>query len=363
VSAAEAALPVSAADAAHLFAPLRHAKGLVLAVSGGPDSTALLYLASRWRQALDDGPSLLAVTVDHGLRPEASAEADAVMRIAQQCDVAHQTMRWTAPKPATGLQQAARAARYRLLAEAAVAVGADHVLTGHTRDDQAETVLIRMSRGSGIAGLGGMRRMSPLPAAKTAHLVLARPFLDLPKARLVATAAEAGLPFADDPSNRDPTFTRARIRASMLVLAREGLTAARLAQLARRLRRAETVLEAATAAAWADIAHDGTEEISFDRGFAALPVEVQLRLLGRAVARLGNEGPVQLGKLEAAQAALADPGEATRARRTLAGAVITRTGERITIARAPARQRPPPPPAPLNQGESLPPQSDQAAVK
>ena len=114
MSAADGA--VSASEAKTLFDPLANASVLVLAVSGGPDSTALLFLAARWRAALKQGPKLLAVTVDHGLRPQSAGEARAVKRLARRLGVAHRTLRWAGGKPATGLQEAARDARYRLLA-------------------------------------------------------------------------------------------------------------------------------------------------------------------------------------------------------------------------------------------------------
>src|SRR4051812_21710046 len=135
----ENASPVSASEARELFADLADAPALVLAVSGGPDSTALLFLAARWRAARKNGPKLLAVTVDHGLRSESAGEARAVARLSKKLGVPHRTLRWLGKKPATGLQQAAREARYRLLEDAARKARAMHVLTAHTRDDQAET--------------------------------------------------------------------------------------------------------------------------------------------------------------------------------------------------------------------------------
>ena len=155
--------PISAAELKTLFSDLDRLPALLLAVSGGPDSTALMVLAARWRDALKVKPELIAVTVDHGLRAEAKREAAAVARLARKLGIAHRTLRWTGAKPKTGLQQAARAARYRLLAGAARKANVAHILTAHTRDDQAETVLIRMSRGSGLAGLAAMTRISALP--------------------------------------------------------------------------------------------------------------------------------------------------------------------------------------------------------
>jgi tRNA(Ile)-lysidine synthase len=339
VSAADLAAPVSAAEFAVLLADLQRVPALVLAVSGGPDSTALLVLAARWRSGLRKGPRLLAVTIDHGLRPESAREARDVKRLARRLGVPHRTVRWSDRKPATGLQEAAREARYRLLVAAAKRAGARHVLTGHTLDDQAETVLFRLTRGSGISGLGAMQRVTAI-----GDLILVRPFLDLPKARLVATLVAAGIGFADDPSNRDPRFARPRLRLLMPALAREGLGAARLALLARRLRRADAAIEMAVTVAAAAVSQGPWPErgaIVFDpEKFMALPEEVALRLLGRAVASRGQEGRVQLGKLEALYAALAgvaSAGATARVRRTLAGALVSRIGRRLTVERAPPR--------------------------
>jgi tRNA(Ile)-lysidine synthase len=339
VSAAEAAggaRPLSAAEANALFSDLTYAPAIVLAVSGGPDSTALMVLAAQWRAKRKHGPKLLVVTVDHGLRKEAAGEAREVARLARKLGVPHRTLRWTGKKPTSGLQEKARQARYRLLAGAAAKAGASHILTAHTLDDQAETVLMRLLRGSGPAGLAAMARETRL-----GEITLLRPFLDLPKARLLATLRKAGIPFADDPSNRDPRFTRVRMRGLLPALALEGLDAKRLALLARRLRRAEAALEAVVDLAaklspgpWTA---GGVIELEA-RHFVALPAEVALRLLGRAIAVVGNEGPVELAKLEALQAALTveKPGGA-RFRRTLAGAMITLTPECLTVERAPAR--------------------------
>jgi tRNA(Ile)-lysidine synthase len=266
-------------------------------------------------------------------------------------------LRWSGAKPKTGLQEKARAARYRLIAAAADRAHATCVLTAHTLDDQAETILFRMTRGSGLTGLAGMARMRPLvmpaaapPAASRrgklepgASVFLVRPLLDVPKARLVATLRAAKISSADDPSNRDPRFTRTRLRALAPALAAEGLDARRFALLARRVRRAEAAIEFAVAAAAAALAADAWSErgpiVLEADGFAALPAEVALRLLGRAIARVGDEGPVQLGKLESLANALASASAArVRFRRTLAGAAVTLGSGRITVERAPARR-------------------------
>jgi tRNA(Ile)-lysidine synthase len=336
VSAAEL---ISEKEVDRLFADLAGLPAVALAVSGGPDSVALLVFAARWRKRLRRGPKLIAVTVDHGLRAEARREAAAVKRLAVKLGIPHRTVRWTGTKPTSGLQEQAREARYRLLADAARRVGAEYLVTAHTLDDQAETVLFRMARGSGIAGLAGMARVTPLGDAW-----LIRPFLEVPKARLVASLAARKIAFADDPSNRDPSFTRVRWRELMPKLAQEGLHAARVAGLAARMRRANAAIEIVVdaAAQRAVVAAPGGPVIIDAQVFAELPEEIAVRLMGRAVAAVGDEGPVELGKLETVAGAMtAALRTHARLRRTLAGAMISLDPDRITVERAPARRNPP----------------------
>ncbi|WP_407167058.1 tRNA lysidine(34) synthetase TilS [Bradyrhizobium sp. ORS 111] len=331
----ESAIP--AKDAKRLFAGLASTPAIVLAVSGGPDSVALMWLAARWRRGLSRGPRLIAVTVDHGLRPEAAREARDVKRLAQSLDLPHSTLRWTGPKPRTGVPAAAREARYRLLAQAARKHGATHVLTAHTRDDQAETLLMRMLRGSGIAGLSAMARETEREGVR-----LMRPLLDISKARLIATLNKARVSFADDPTNRDPAFTRPRLRALMPALAEEGGDARSLARLAARLARANAAVEvlADGAERYLALKEKDASRPGFDAAlFAAMPEEIRLRLLKRAIDRAGHEGPAELGKVETLLAVLdrviAQRGG--RLKQTLAGAVISVAGGRIRVEPAPPR--------------------------
>lgn len=331
-----AAEPISDAEADRLFADLAGLPSLVIAVSGGPDSVALLALLARWRRRRKRGPALLAVTVDHALRAEARREAAAVKRLARDLGIPHRTVRWTGSKPPSGLQARAREARYRLLAQTARRQKAEHIVTAHTLDDQAETVLFRMARGSGIAGLAGMAPVTPL-----GDTWLIRPLLGVPKARLLASLAARKLAFAQDPSNLDPRFTRARWRRLMPQLAEEGLHADRVSALAARMRRANAAIETVVdAAARRVTAASPQGPLVIGAGlFADLPDEIALRLIGRAVAAVGDEGPVELGKLEAAVAALSAAVKAdARMRRTLAGAMITAASDRIVVERAPARR-------------------------
>ena len=334
--------PIGAAEARALFADFADAPVLLIAVSGGPDSTALMWLLARWRRARRRGPRLVAVTVDHGLRPGAAQEAQDVARLAQALGIEHRTLAWRGRKPKAGLQEAARQARYRLLGRAAALAGAGQVVTAHTRDDQAETVLIRLARGSGIAGLAAMRRISPLPLSGAGGTELVRPLLDVPKTRLLATLRRARVPFADDPSNRDPRFTRSRLRELMPILAAEGLTPERLVQLARRVQRVELALDALVdhaAQALSPVPWSPRGPITLDAdGFSILPAEVALRLLGHLVGLVGDEGPVELGKLEALYDDLRRTPAKMRFRRTLAGAIVTFSRDNLTVERAPTRR-------------------------
>jgi tRNA(Ile)-lysidine synthase len=337
---------ISAQDAKRLFAEWKSAPAIVLAVSGGPDSMALMWLAARWRRGLREGPRLLAVTIDHGLRKEAAREALDVKRLAQRLDLPHRTMRWRGDKPKTGLPAAARAARYKLLAQAARGCGATHILTAHTRDDQAETLLMRMLRGSGIAGLAAMARQS-----EREGVLLSRPFLQVSKAQLVATLKRAKIDFAEDPTNHDISFTRPRLRALMPTLAAEGGDARNLARLAARLARANAAVEVLADGAERFLALKnnvasaaGTDAHVFDfQAFAGLPEEVRVRLLQRAINRFGHEGPAELGKVETLLLALDHAGKARAGRpklkQTLAGALISLVDGQIRVEPAPPRRR------------------------
>jgi tRNA(Ile)-lysidine synthase len=240
-------------------------KLLLVAVSGGADSMALLRLAHA-----AFGTRIAAATVDHGLRPEAAAEAAQVAHWCAGLGVPHAILSWMGERPTANLHDAARAARYQLLADQAHTLGAV-VLTAHHRDDQAETVWMRLQRGSGTAGLSGIR-----PEAVIAGARVLRPLLDVPKARLVATCRALGQPWIDDPSNADPRFDRARARAA---LAGAGLAADTLADLADRMARADEAI--------AGLTRDLLEAIQPVPGGVALP-------LGPLRFSLNRYGPVPL---------------------------------------------------------------------
>src|SRR5437762_3582092 len=216
VSAAEPAMPAAPLTLGELSAALAaiggfEAKPLIaVAVSGGPDSLALAILADRW--AREHGGQLIALTVDHRLRPESAEEAQIIGGWLAARGIAHHILVWADPKPATGIQEAARAARYRLLAGWCREQGCLHLLTAHHREDQAETYLIRRRAGSGIDGLAGMSALRELAGVR-----LVRPLLAVPKARLTALLETERQPFLSDPSNRNPVFERARLRRDTAV--------------------------------------------------------------------------------------------------------------------------------------------------
>lgn len=327
--------PIADSELSAIFDDFSGVKKLLLAVSGGPDSTALLLLAARWRAKLKRGPELCAATIDHGLRAASAREAKAVAKLAAKLNIPHATLRWTGKKPITGLQEAAREARYALFVTHAEAIGADALATAHTRDDQAETVLHRIARGSGIGGLAGIRRKR----TRGKNLLLVRPFLDLPKSRLVATLKKARIPFASDPTNRDDKYLRARLRKIAPVLAREGIDSAKLALLAKRMLRAEKALRSAADAAVADLSR-GQGDGTFDAaGFFALPDEIAVRVLRGEIDRRGTEGPSELAKVENLHPALVlAHGAREGVKRTLAGALVELSDTELRITAAPARK-------------------------
>ena len=307
-------------DLPALFAGL-DAAPMLLAVSGGPDSMALLHLAASWRAQAGGGHPLHVATVDHGLRPEAAAEAAMVAAASAVYGLPHATLVWEGDKPATGLQARAREARYRLLGAHARALGAPFVLTAHHADDQTETVLMRLGRGSGVAGLAAMRRVTPLVDG----VALVRPLLGLTKLELEAVCREAGLATAADPSNRDPAFLRVRLRAQAAAAAGLGLDRPALLRLARRMARADEALEAETDRVEALLQphrETGAWRANLTSARHVAPEIVQ-RLVARAVAAVAAPDHLALEKLETFTDALAAALHAGRAlRRTLGGALL-----------------------------------------
>jgi tRNA(Ile)-lysidine synthase len=228
-------LPLGDSEVDACLALLRGTTPL-LAVSGGADSGALMGLASGWARRHD--VALHVAVVDHGLREGSAREAAFVGEEAARLSLPSTVLHWDGAKPKTGLQQAARSARYALLAAHASAIGADAIVTAHTLDDQAETLMMRLAAGSGPAGMAGM-----LPRTVTKGLAHLRPLLGVPKERLIATCRANGWGWIEDPSNANQAFARVRWRALMPLLEREGLSAGRLGLFARRMAETEMAMQ------------------------------------------------------------------------------------------------------------------------
>ena len=270
---------------ARLFHPWENARKVLLAVSGGPDSVALMLLAAAWAQDCAASPRLHVATVDHGLRPEAAAEAEQVAEWARRLGLPHDTLVWTGAKPKSRIQERARQARYKLLFAHAARIGADVVATAHHADDQAETILFRLLRGSGPAGLSGMAASRP-----RLGLTHARPLLQCSKAELTACCATNTHSFLTDPSNSDPAYARTRMRALGGLLEQEGFGREALLRLGRRAARAEAAL-AARASAVAEALPAAREPGLYRADISSLaqePEEIFLRVLAREIVPIVN---------------------------------------------------------------------------
>jgi tRNA(Ile)-lysidine synthase len=262
-----------------------------IAVSGGGDSLALMHLLAAYAKARRAPPPVV-LTVDHGLRPGSSADARKVLIWAKAAGLPAHRLIWRGDKPANGTEAAAREARYRLIGEWMRKRGFTTLHVAHSRDDQAETFLLRLARGSGLDGLSAMRPLSPWPLAGFSDLAVARPLLGIGRAELRAYLDRRGQPWLDDPMNEDPRFDRVRLRRAAPVLAEAGLSAARIADAANHLARARQALELATEAVLLRAcrrAGDGSDLLLDPRALAAAPRELGLRGLAALLMRVGNQ--------------------------------------------------------------------------
>jgi tRNA(Ile)-lysidine synthase len=316
-----------------LFAPATHANAIGLAVSGGPDSLALLLLAARWAAAGQGRPRLIVYSVDHGLRVEAGDEVAMVLAEAKKLGLQARGLRWDGVKPETGMQAAARKARYRLLAEAMAEDGAELLLTAHHLGDQAETVLMRLAHGSGIEGLRGMDRLATVEGCR-----VFRPLLAVDPEYLSDLVAEAGLRPARDPSNIDRHYERVRWRQAMPLLEELGLDRRRLGDFAQRMNDADAVIGERAEAAFAALVHlgpDGDAELPH-AGLSGLNRAVAVRLLGRVLRIVGGDRkPHALGAVEHLYARLNERLPLKPA--TLHGCLVSSDGLTISVRREGAR--------------------------
>lgn len=288
-AAAEAtvdAVAIGPGEAARLFAdcgPFEPRPQVAVAVSGGADSLALAWLLQRWLAG--QGGRLHALIVDHRLRPGSAEEAADVSARLATLGIDSRILVWEgAAEVSAGVQAAARDARYSLLIEACRSAGVLHLALGHHRDDQVETLLQRANSGSGPDGLAAMPSVAELPDVR-----LIRPLLTVPKARLAATCLAAGLPFVEDPSNRDARFARSRLRAQAVEFALAGLAPEPLFSLATTAGRLRAELEQQVAALLAEtvVLHPaGYARVA--PALAAAPDALALRSLAQLLACIGG---------------------------------------------------------------------------
>ncbi|SEQ12643.1 tRNA(Ile)-lysidine synthase [Devosia sp. YR412] len=320
-----------------LFAAVADEPAIALAVSGGADSLALLLLVHRWAVSLANPPQIYIYSVDHGLRPEAAGEVAMVLEAAKALGLSARGLAWTGPKPVSGVQEAARLARYRLMASAMAEDGATVLLTAHHRQDQAETVLMRMAHGSGLEGLKGMSAVSDIHGV-TVH----RPLLGVDPSALREIVLAAGLVPAEDPSNNDPHYERVRWRQAMPALAALGLDAAALAQFAERAADADAAIAQMADGCFAEIVRlDGFGAARIELApFVGLSPAISTRLLGRVLNIVGGrQKPRALGQVERLRQSIAS-GDLAKAT-TVLGCVIRLKDGAIAIAREPGRSLPP----------------------
>ena len=308
---------------------------IAVAVSGGPDSLALCLLADRWARARDG--VVLALTVDHRLRPESGAEAAQVRRWLAARAIAHRTLRWQGSHPLARIQEEARAARLALLVGWCRRARVLHLLMGHQREDQAETVLQRFAHGSGIDGLAAMAPVRLAMEPPGSGIRLLRPLLPVQREALIATLARWNQPWIDDPTNRDARHARPRLAAALARLGPEGLSAARLARTAARAGSDRAALDRLCADLLAACAHPSPAGfVTLDaRVLRQAPPALALRALGCAIATVsGSPHPARQERLERlAQRLFGAGGPAA----TLGGCrVVPLKDERLLVCREPA---------------------------
>lgn len=331
---------------ARLFAPVSAEPAIGIAVSGGPDSLALMLLAQTWAHAAQNPPAIFIYSLDHGLRPEARAEVDMVLKIAADLGLAARGLVWDGDKPETGISEAARQARYRLIGEAMRNDGVNLLLTAHHRMDQAETVLMRLAHGSGVEGLKAMT-----PFSNVEGISIFRPLLEVEPASLAAIVEQAGLKAAQDPSNDDSAYERVRWRKLLPLLAEEGLDSAALSRFAARMAEADNTLAQMAEAAFEELVRlDGFGAASLpSAALRTLSPAIGRRVLGRVLNIVGGrQKPRALGQIERLYDQIIQNNLHRAA--TLLGAVIRLKGETLTISREPGRALP--------EEQALPPQSE-----
>ncbi len=258
-------------------------------VSGGGDSIALMHLLADWAQHQKCAAPVV-LTVDHGLTPGSRQRARAVIEAATALGLTAKVLTWTGEKPSADVEAAARQARYRLMGNWCRKNGIAALYIAHTEDDQAETFLLRLARGSGLDGLAAMRARAPFPLPGFENMALLRPLLGMTRADLRQSLTARGLTWQEDPMNDDPRFARVRLRKLRPALEEVGLSASRIAAAAKHLSRVREVLDQDTARLLADITRQEGARLLIDgAALRAAPRELGLRALAECLKRAGQQ--------------------------------------------------------------------------
>ena len=295
-SVPEPDIVVSSELAAELFSSLKNLPALALAVSGGADSLALLYLYYSWRIEHAPSQDCLILTVDHRLRDCSNEEARGVAEICNRIGLPHKILVWEEEHPKSNVQAMAREKRYELIESEMISAGIKHLLVAHHKNDQAETFLNRLARGSGVYGLGSMAKK-----ANYRNIIVLRPLLDIPKLQLIATLESANWSWFEDETNEDLKYLRTKIRKLMPELEDIGITVDRLAGTAKRMQRVVDALNYSTEIlAKSAIEQHPAGPMRLDiKSLLEAPEEIVLRLLAKLVCAVGgNEYVPRLEKIE-----------------------------------------------------------------
>jgi len=320
-------------DFSALYHVLNRYERVALAVSGGADSTTLMLATAAWAKTHERLDDIFVLSVDHGLRIEAKAEAQAVCKQAVNLGMNGHVLEWEHDGVGSSLQEQARKARYQLLGHYCYEHNIEIVVTAHHQDDQVETMLMRLLHGSGIDGLGGMRAESEIYGVK-----IARPFLSLRRDELRAFLKNQNAEWIEDTSNTNQTFERVRVRTVVEQLEKAGLKTHGLARSAKRLARAQTALEIETDRLMRSaVMVFATGYASIDRRlFNMASDETAIRLLKRLVdwasggGKTGDEWGAALSEIEHVYDELLEGGQI---KKTLAGSVVVGRKKTILIGR------------------------------
>lgn len=259
-----------------------------VAVSGGADSLSLLFLLADWASATGKAPPV-ALTVDHGLQRRSKEVAEDVAARAGRHGLTAHILRWTGRKPAAGVEAAARDARYRLMGDWCRENGIRCLFVAHSMEDQAETFLLRLMRGSGADGLAAMAPVGPFPARNCESLRLVRPLLGIRRAKLRGFLSRRGETWFEDEMNADRRFARVRLREDWPALQTMGFTIERIAAAARHLARARVALDRGADEVFARATHsDGRAVLVDANAIAAAPEEIGLRVLARVLMQVSG---------------------------------------------------------------------------